>query len=154
MHSLCSIRNRTYKNINTLFIVLKSLKKTPRSSNSRNGLTCDTTSRCRQCFGVPLTRSLCLGTLAAFRVLLLVVLFWEIPLGGTGPVVHIEIPPVLSKEWDNRDRRQESQRLAWQLAEWHDTLGQWGKGVDIMATVGGRSVGMDSDFSRPKEGPD
>lgn len=92
--------------------------------------------------------------MVALQVLLLVVLCWEIPLGGTGPVVHIEIPPVLSTEWDNRDRRQEFQWLALQLAEWHDTLGQWGKGVDIMTIIRGRSVGMDSDFSHPKERSD
>lgn len=79
--------------------------------------------------------------MASFGILHLVVLCWEIPLRGTGPVVHIKIPPVLSKEWDNRDRRQESQRLVLKLAEWHDTLGKWGKSVDKMSTIGGKSVG-------------
>lgn len=32
-------------------------------------------------------------------------------------------------------------------------MGVRGKGVDIMATLRGRSVGMDSDFSCPKAGP-
>lgn len=59
-----------------------------------------------------------LGRLAAFRLHLLLFLFLggEVPLGGTGPVVDIEIPSVLSREWDNRDRRHKSHQLAWRLS--------------------------------------
>lgn len=62
---------------------------------------------------------------------------------------------MLSKEWNNRDRRQKSQLLALKLSECHDTLGHWGKEVDIMPTIrdGVKNVGVDGDFSHPEQGP-
>lgn len=60
---------------------------------------------------------------------------------------------MLSKEWNNRHRRQESQRLALKLSDRHDTLGQKGEEVDKLATMGGSNAGLDGHFSHPGEGP-
>lgn len=98
------------------------------------------------CFCIPLAGRL--STLAVLRVVTFVLLGWKIPLGSTGPVVDIEIPPVLSIKWDNRDRKIESQRPAWRLALWHDTLGQWANTVDMLSTIGGRC--LDSNLNHPK----
>lgn len=68
-------------------------------------------SRRHGCFCVRLVWRLCLGTLAALCIIAIVLLGWKLPLGSPGPIVHIEIAPVLSKKWHNRDRMQKSQRL-------------------------------------------
>lgn len=52
---------------------------------------------------IPLARRL--RILAVLWVVTFVLLGRKIPLGSTGPVVDIEISPVLSKKWDNRDRK-------------------------------------------------
>lgn len=87
-------------------------------------LTCSPTSWSR-CFCLLLVQILC--TWSVYWVLRLVLLCWKLPLGGTSPVPHIEIPPVLSEEWNNRHRKQPSQPLSLKLAERHDhpvTVGQ------------------------------
>lgn len=66
-------------------------------------------------FCVGLVGCLCLRSLAALWILAIFLLGWKLPLGGPAAIVHIEIPPVLSKKWHNRDRRQDSQRLGQNL---------------------------------------
>lgn len=48
------------------------------------------------------------GRVVVLSLILQLFLGWEVPLGDVGPVVHIKVPPVLSRRWDKREIEREN----------------------------------------------